>query len=131
MSSPFTIRFPVRFRDIDALGHVNNAVYFTYMESARTDYWMKTFGVDALPKLGFIVAHAECDFRVPARYGDEIEVALKTSSVRNSSFIWEYEIRNAVTSEIFAVGKTIQVYYDYSKLKSAPVPEEVRQKLLA
>ena len=131
MSSPFTIRFPVRFRDIDALGHVNNAVYFTYMESARTEYWMKIFGVEDLPKLGFIVAHAECDFRVPARYGNEIEVSLKTSSVRNSSFVWEYEIRNALTSEIFAVGKTIQVYYDYSKLKSAPVPDEVREKLLA
>jgi acyl-CoA thioester hydrolase len=130
MSQPFSIRFPVRFRDVDVLGHVNNAVYFTYMESARTAYWLKTFGGTSLRDLQFIVAHAECDFKIAARYGDELEVTIRTTSVRNSSFDWNYEIRNAITSELIANGKTIQVYYNYAEEKSAPVPPEIRTKLL-
>lgn len=130
MSSRFTIRFTVRFRDVDVMGHVNNAVYFTYMETARTDYWIHLFGVKNLTDLSFIVARAECDFKAPARYGDEVEVSIWTSSIRNTSFVWDYEIRNAKTNEVFANGKTIQVYFDYSANKSAPVPADVRSKLM-
>ena len=130
MSNPFSIRFSVRFRDVDAIGHVNNAVYFTYMEQARTEYWMQLFGLDNLNRISFIVAHAECDFKVPAHFGDELEVSLRTSSVGNTSFVWDYEIRNAKTSELIAVGKTIQVYYDYKAQQSVPVPRDVRAKLL-
>ncbi len=130
MSEVFTIRFPVRFRDVDVLGHVNNAVYFTYMESARTEFWLHTFGKPSLQDLSFIVAHAECDFKIPALFGNEIEVSVRTTSIRNSSFVWEYEIRNAKTLELFAAGKTIQVYYDYLNKKSMPVPPDVRARLL-
>jgi acyl-CoA thioester hydrolase len=100
------------------------------MESARTAYWLKTFGGSSLQDLQFIVAHAECDYKIASRYGDELEVTIRTTDVRNSSFDWEYEIRNVKTSELVAKGKTIQVYYDYSEEKSAPVPPEVRAKLL-
>ena len=130
MSARFTIRFPVRFRDIDALGHVNNAVYFTYMESARTEYWIKVFGIRDLREVAFIVAHAECDYKVAARFGDELEVSIWTSSIGNSSFVWDYEIHNSVSRQLIARGKTIQVYFDYSKEKSLPVPDDVRKKLL-
>lgn len=130
MSARFTIRFPVRFRDIDALGHVNNAVYFTYMESARTEYWIKLFGIQDLRQVGFIVAHAECDFKVAARFGDDLEVSIWTSSIGNSSFVWDYEIHNSVTRQLIAQGKTIQVYYDYNHEKGMPVPDDVRKKLL-
>jgi acyl-CoA thioester hydrolase len=131
MSEPFTIRFPVRFRDVDVLGHVNNAVYFTYMESARTEYWEHLFGMSSLSQgLSFIVAHAECDFKVPALFGHQIAVTVHTSEIRNSSFDWEYEIKNAVTRELFAKGKTIQVFYDYKNKKSMVVPPDVRKKLM-
>jgi acyl-CoA thioester hydrolase len=131
MSQLFSVRFPVIFRDIDALGHVNNAAYFTFMETARTEYWLRLFGSNNLRDLGFIVAHAECDYKVAAKFGDEIEVTIRTSSIGNSSFIWDYEILNAKDGSIFALGKTIQVYYDYSRQKSLPVPEQVRAKLLS
>jgi acyl-CoA thioester hydrolase len=130
MSAPFSLRFPVRFRDIDTLGHVNNSVYFTYMESARTEYWLHLFGTDNLRELRFIVAHAECDFKVAARFGDEIEVTIRTTSIGNSSFVWDYEVLNAKNGSVFATGKTIQVYYDYQEGKSLPVPADVRKKLL-
>jgi acyl-CoA thioester hydrolase len=128
---PFTIRFTVRFRDVDAIGHVNNAVYFTYMEQARTEYWVSLFHPANLSEIRFIVAHAECDFKIPAKYLDELEVSIRTSSVRNSSFVWDYEIRRTTTGELMASGKTIQVYYDYAAEKSMPVPPDVREKLLS
>jgi len=131
MSAPFSIRFTVRFRDIDALGHVNNAVYFTYMESARTEYWIHLFGTGDLSELRFIVARAECEFKIAARFGDEVEVTIRTTSIGDSSFVWEYEILNAKNGVAFAFGKTIQVYYDYQKEKSLRVPDDVREKLLS
>jgi len=129
MSDPFKISFGVRFRDVDIMGHVNNAVYFTYMEQVRAEYWVQLFGNNNLRELGFIVARAECDFKVAAKYGDEIEVSIRTTAIRNSSFDWEYEIRNPKTDVLFAKGKTVQVYYDYKKDQSLPVPSDVRAKL--
>jgi len=131
MSDRFTISFTVRFRDVDAIGHVNNAVYFTYMEQARTEYWMRLFGLESLNQISFIVARAECDFKKPAHFGDEIEVSIWTSSVGNTSFVWEYEIRNAKDSDLFAKGKTIQVYFDYRLRKGIPIPAEISKKLLS
>ncbi|HSP06883.1 MAG TPA: thioesterase family protein [Acidobacteriota bacterium] len=130
MSDPFTIRFPVRFRDVDVLGHVNNAVYFTYMETARTEFWLHTFAGEGPQDLSFIVAHAECDFKIPAHFGDEIEVSIRTTDIRNSSFDWVYEMRNAKNSELLAQGKTIQVFYNHETRTSSPVPPDVRSKLL-
>lgn len=129
MSEPFKVRFPVRFRDVDVLGHVNNAVYFTYMETARTEYWLHTFGGASLD-LNFIVARAECDFKMPAHFGDEIEISIRTTEVRNSSFDWRYDIVNAKTGELMALGKTIQVFFDHKTQKSSLVPPEVRSKLM-
>lgn len=130
-AAPFAISVRVRFRDVDVIGHVNNAVYFTYMEQARTEYWMQLFHLKDLSQLAFIVAHAECDFKIPARFRDELEISIRTTSVRNSSFVWEYEIRNSANGEVMATGKTIQVYYDYSQQKSIPVPQDIRAKLLS
>ena len=131
MGTRFSIRIPVRFRDIDALGHVNNSVYFTYMEQARTEYWMKMMNIRDLREVSFIVARAECDFKIAARFGDELEVSMITTTIGNSSFVWEYEIRSVANTQLMALGKTIQVYYDYGTQKPLPVPENVRAKLLA
>ena len=131
VSDPFKIRLRVRFRDVDVIGHVNNAVYFTYMEQARTEYWMHLFNLHELSELTFIVAHAECDYKIPARFLDELEVSIRTTSVGNTSFVWDYEIRKIDTRDLMAKGKTIQVYYDYSQGKSVPVPPDIRSKLLS
>jgi acyl-CoA thioester hydrolase len=130
-SDPFTIRVRVRFRDVDVIGHVNNAVYFTYMEQARTEYWMHLFNLHDLNELSFIVAHAECDYKIPARFLDELEVSIRTTSVGNTSFVWDYEIRKSDDGQLMAKGKTIQVYYDYAQRKGLPVPAEIREKLLS
>jgi acyl-CoA thioester hydrolase len=130
MSAPFAVRFAVRFRDVDLLRHVNNAVYFTYMETARTEYWISLFGTDAWKERSFILVRAECDYRKPATLGDEVEVIVRTSRIGDSSFDWDYEIRSAKSGELFASGKTVQVYYNYRSRASGRVPDDVRERLL-
>ena len=90
----------VRFRDCDPLGHVNNAVYLTYLEQARFTLWRAADWTSSLVRhrraggaaRAFILARAEIDFRAQARYGDELEVRLSLASIGRSSFT--YDVRD-------------------------------------
>ena len=89
----------VRFSDCDPLGHVNNAVYLTYLEQARIVLWRQQIGLTVghvrrrLPRgEGFILARAEVDFRAQAHEGDELEVRLSLGGFGRSSATYDYEI---------------------------------------
>ena len=81
MNISFSHPIEVRFRDCDPMGHVNNAVYLTYLEQARFAHWRALWGftLEALPAgaPGVILARAEVDYRKPARYGDMLEVRIE------------------------------------------------------
>jgi acyl-CoA thioester hydrolase len=131
-----THRLQVRFRDCDPLGHVNNAVYLTYLEQARFTLWKKQLNfmarsaADTGPRgLGFILARAECDFRAQARYGDWLDVKLSLGDFGRSSFNYTYEIVNADSSVLIAAAKTVLVWFDYDAQKPAPLDEETKAKL--
>lgn len=132
--SAYCHRLIVRFRDCDALGHVNNAVYFTYFEQARFHHW-RSLGYDirTLPPgvPGFILARAECDFEAQASYGDELEVRLTVSAVGRTSFTYEYELVKVETGERVAAARSVQVCFDYQTQKPAPIPQALRQELEA
>lgn len=85
----FVHRVPVIFRDVDALGHVNNAVYLTYLETARLAYWSAVTGMNRLEQLGVILARVELDFRAPTYFGDVLDIGVRTTSVRRSSITRE------------------------------------------
>ena len=121
-------RLSVRFRDCDAMGHLNHAVYFTYLEQCRLTFWRGVTGA-ASPHTRVIIARAECDYRSPARFGDELEVRLKVGDIGRSSFGLEYEIVDAATGRGVATGKTIMVSYDYGEGKSVPLPDDARALL--
>ena len=108
----FSTHIEVRFRDLDALGHVNNAVYLTYFEIARLHYWKKLFGSEAFNRYGFVVVRAECNYRSPAHAGEVLQVFAKVSELKRSSFIFEYEIVEAQTGRIVADGSTVQACFD-------------------
>ena len=84
-------RLSVRFRDCDAMGHVNHAVYFTYLEQCRLTYWRELTGTPS-PHTRVIIARAECDYRAPAHFGDELEVRVNIEAIGRSSFTLVYEI---------------------------------------
>jgi acyl-CoA thioester hydrolase len=131
-----THRLMVRFRDCDPLGHVNNAVYLTYLEQARFTLWREQFNFMAKAAsapgkrgVGFILARAEVDFTAQARYGDVLEVRLGLESVRRSSFTYVYEIVNVATEQVVLKARTVQVRFDYDLQEPVPVDDALRVKL--
>jgi acyl-CoA thioester hydrolase len=129
----FRFRFPidVRFRDLDALGHVNNAVYLTYFESARIAWWMHVTSRHDLSALGMILARVEVDYRAPVGYGESLEVGVRCASIRRSSLAVDSVIAERARGRVVAESRKVLVHYDYGTQRSQPLPEELRQKLLA
>jgi acyl-CoA thioester hydrolase len=119
------MNFRVPFGDVDMMGHLNNAKYLTYFETARTSLLLQSFRDFPHGRLSVIVAHAEVDYKSPARWNDELEVKVRPISIGNSSFTYEYEVTSK-QGYLVATGKTVQVAYDYSKNTSVPVPEAAR-----
>ena len=121
-------RLSVRFRDCDAMGHVNHAVYFTYFEQCRLTCWREQTGVPS-PHARVIIARAECDYRAPAHFGDELEIRLEVGDIGRSSFTLKYQIVQATSGALVAVGSTVMVSYDYPAGKSVPLPDAARELL--
>jgi acyl-CoA thioester hydrolase len=121
-------RLSVRFRDCDAMGHVNHAVYFTYLEQCRLTFWRELTGTPS-PHTRVIIAHAECDYRAPAVFGDELEIGLRVVDIGRSSFTLGYEVAHVPTGRPIAIGKTVMVSYDYAASQSIPLPEPTRALL--
>jgi acyl-CoA thioester hydrolase len=130
---PFTHRLSVRFRDCDLLGHVNNAVYFTYLEQSRLAWWRYlggSFGDSpGVPGGGMIIAHAECDYRSPAYMDDELDIGIKVADCGRSSFVLLYAIANAASGKRVADAKTVSVTFDYAAGRSVPIPDATRALL--
>jgi acyl-CoA thioester hydrolase len=122
-------RVGVRFRDCDAMGHVNHAVYFTYFEQCRLHLWRELTGA-AHPHTRVVIARAECDYRAPAHFGDDLDVSVRIGSVGRTSFVLEYQIaRSGTDSLVIAIGKTVMVAYDRDAARSIALPDATRTLL--
>ena len=115
-------RDTVRFRDLDGMGHVNNAVFLTYMESARIAF-LSSLGAGDNPQHSLILARMEVDFRSPIAFGEEVEVGVRPSGVGNQSF--ELVRGSRADGRVAADGKSVLVGYDYEKA-SVEIPAEWR-----
>jgi acyl-CoA thioester hydrolase len=135
----------VRFRDVDAMGHVNNAVFFTYLETARVEY-IRAVGfflparVDGLPRgldgsnpfrdqsgKGLILAQIMCQFKKPIFYGQSVQVGTRVVEVGNSSFRVEQCVE--ADGQLSALAEAIVVHYDYEAGKSVPIPDGIRARI--
>jgi len=117
----FTVQHRVAWRDLDALKHVNNAVYATYFETARLDYLAKLAGgIDQV--YGLILAEVLITFRSPAEYGQALEIGARTTSIGNSSMVIEHLIEDATSGQVVATGRSVMVHYDYDSKRSLPIP---------
>jgi len=119
----------VRFRDLDALGHVNNAVYLTYFESARMAFWMQVLGKADLTGMNMILARAEIDFRSPLVFGESVEIGVGCTSIGRSSFVLEQDMHERASSRLVAQASKVLVHYDYAALRSLPLTDEMRRML--
>jgi acyl-CoA thioester hydrolase len=128
-SGDFVHEERVRFRDLDPMGHVNNAVFLTYLEQARVAFVSEMGAATGLEDMNMIVARVEIDFKAPVRLGQEVEISVRASRFGTKSFDLDYELR--VAGELVAVAKSVQVAYDYSRREPVAVPVEWREKLSA
>ena len=131
MNKPFTIPIDVRFRDLDVLGHVNNAVYFTYFEEGRKSLFQKLYGNPDPYEFRFILAHVSCDYIKPAKLGNPLALHMTVGEIGSKSFELSYELTDRIDpSKLFAKGETVQVCFDYSRNRSIPVSKTLKNKLL-
>jgi len=128
---PVIVPVVVRFRDIDAMGHVNNAVYLTYFEIARVAYHQTLAEQVTLDfsDFQFILAEVTCSYRSPAHLGETLLVGIRVSSVGRKSFVFQYEMRDQATGRLVADGRSVQVMYDYRAQRSKLVPDEFLAKV--
>lgn len=126
----FVVPYDVIFRDVDFFGHVNNAVYFTYFELARTLLWFELQGGEGPGDIGFIVARAECDFKRQIGF-EPIEIAVRIAGMRTSSLDFVYEIRKSHGDEIAATGKVVVVLFDWKARSKIPIGDDLRRKVKA
>jgi acyl-CoA thioester hydrolase len=124
----FSIELPVQFRDIDVMGHVNNATYFQYMETARVELARRLGQVRDGFRGSFIVASARCEFKKPIRDERRITVSAWVSRIGDRSWDLDYTIRGPRGVE-FAIGRTTQVAYDYSARTAAKISEKIKRRL--
>jgi acyl-CoA thioester hydrolase len=125
----FVHRERVRFRDLDPMGHVNNSVFLTYIESARVAFLLDQGAVTTLQDMSIIVARIEIDFRAPVGLGEEIEISVRASRFGEKSFDLDYELR--VGGTVVAQAKSVLVGFDYEKGETVTIPDEWREKLAA
>jgi acyl-CoA thioester hydrolase len=124
---------PVRWGDMDTMGHVNNARYFTYCESARMSYFAAIRMLDHRESelQGPALASATLNFRRQVRYPAVIEVATRVTEIGRSSFKMEYELFLQGTDERVADGTGIIVWVDYGTGTSNPLPEGLKAAIRA
>jgi acyl-CoA thioester hydrolase len=120
----------VAFRDLDVFGHVNNAVYLTYLENARIAYMREVLGLDSVEDLLVIVANVNIDFRTRASLGETLEVGARTSRIGTKSFDLDHEIRGP-DGRLVAAAATTLVTFDYRGDASMPVPDLWRERIEA
>jgi acyl-CoA thioester hydrolase len=129
-SYPFHLTLAVTFRDLDVLGHVNHAVYFTYMETARTNFFVDLLQLASPQGLPVILAEATCSYQAPLFFGEQVVVGVGISRFGGKSFDMVYRIDGG-DGRLAAVGKTIMVMYDYGAGQTIPVPDDLKARVHA
>lgn len=135
--APVTVRIPVAWGEMDALGHVNNAAYFRYFETARIEFlrrigWMNdspgSVGADhrAVDGIGVILHSVRARFRAPVRFPDTLVLSSRLVSVESDRFTLAHEAWSESLRVCAAEGEGIIVAYDYARAAKARIPEHFR-----
>ena len=142
LEGDFRYRHPIeiRYNDTDALGHVNNAVYFSYFEMARSGYYREVAGhpfgtgPDA-DRRTFVIAEAHITYRLPAFYGEPLYCAVRVGWLSRSAFNLEYRVAVEASTlgeaRVVADGSTVQVFYDLKRGRPMRTPADLIAELTA
>lgn len=125
---PFTCPIQVRWRDLDAYGHVNNATFATYLETARAELWRERFGGLTGADSPFVVARLEVDYRRPVTLDHRVAVGLRVEEVRGASFTLAYRVE--ADGQLAARARTVHAFVDPVTGWPQRVPDTIREALL-
>jgi len=124
---PFEYPIQVRWRDVDALSHVNNATVITYVETARTELWRDHFGGgDRIP---FVVFRLEVGYRRQITLDDRVVVGLRVEDVSGARFTFSYRVE--ANGELAAEAKTVMAHLRPGDVRPSRIPFDLRAKLEA
>lgn len=127
------MQMPVRWGDMDAYGHVNNTVYFRYIESARIEWMEQLPGLPRTATQGPVIVSANMDFIKQLTYPAQIEISTIVSAPGRSSFTVSHQIRlldaDGKPGDVHAQGGAKVVWIDFTTGKSTPLPDELREIL--
>ena len=125
-----TERIPIRWGDLDAMGHVNNTVYFRYMEQARIGWFDALVPEDeAWKTTGIVIANASCNFKRPINYPGTVEVKVSIGALGGSSVPTFYELRVDEDPKVYADGEATVVFIDMKSQRATRIPEDIRARL--
>ena len=118
---------PVAWGDMDAFGHVNNVLYYRYMESARIRYMdeLNIFKHDVYT----VVASNQCKYIRPVFYPDQLKIGARVEEMRNSALRMSYLLWSEQQQAIVALGEAVMVCVDKENMLKLPIPEIIRQKV--
>lgn len=119
---------PVAWGEMDALQHVNNAVYFRYFETARLDYFKE---IDLLVNLkesqiGPVLGHTECRYKLPVTYPDTLLIGSRVIDLQDDRFTMEYKIISTKLGKVTTVGNATCVMFDFKNNTKETLPESVK-----
>ncbi len=121
----------IRFRDLDAMGHVNNAVIFTYFEEGRKCLFQEIQKSADPVAFNFIIAFAGCEYLKPIGMNDKLSLQVRVTEIGTKSFKLRYNIVDSEDDSIsYSTGDSVQVCYDYKENASVEVSAELREKLM-
>jgi len=131
---PLVVPIEVQFRDLDAVGHVNNSVYMAYLEIARTKYWVAIDQPMDFSGIGYVIARVEIDFVSSAEFLEQLLVGIRLSEMGTKSFAYDYEIvaegpGPSPETRLIARARSIQVFYDWGEKRSLPIPDSLRARV--
>ena len=129
---PVIIEFPVAWGEMDAMGHVNNIVYFRYFESARINYFEKIDLINYMKETGIgpILATTTCKFKIPLSYPDKVLIGAKVVNIDEDRFVMNYLVFSTKHQKVAAEGDGVIVTFNYREGKKVTVPEIVKQRII-
>lgn len=126
---PLVTELQVRFSECDPLGHVNNAVYYTYMETARTELFRMLDPDMDVNNWKLIVASTSCEYKAQATFAQWLQITTEIERIGNSSFTVLHRIMDRDSGKLIAIGRAVLVHFDYRKQRSLPLTTEMRRSL--
>ena len=128
---PVVVEIPVAWGEMDAFGHVNNAVYFRYFETARSAYFerLRIFDLVKETGVGPILASINCRFKLPLVYPDTVSVGVRVTSMERDRYVVEHRVVSHAHAKIAAYGDGLIVNFDYHERRKTPLTDEVRNAI--